>query len=834
MGRRNKIRRYEAPAPTLELRPAAADPGPFAATGTHESPAPLAVLRMILNRGWIILSVLALVFVAVLVGTLMQTPIYSAKAMVEFDKENSTTPTLQEMFEIENISTAFLETQYTILQSESLAQRVIDELRLEEQKEFNDTSKSPSGSQLRSTPDAQAVPTTASLAERDPSTYEKVLKKFEDRLSISPVLKSRLVVIRFESEDPQLAADAVNSLARNYIQQSLDSNQRAAEWLSDQLSEVKVKLEGAEKDLQKYARDKELLFLETPDGKPENIANDRLRDLQDELTRAQALRFEKEALFRLVEAGDFSSLPGVVENKLMQDLTVRLADLKREQAQLAATFSSQYPKVKQIQNQIGELEATLAEERERAAGRITNEYRAARRQEGLLQQAFADQQARANQLAERAVQYKMLKREVDTQKQLYDTLLQRHRQAGVSAGLKATNIHIVDFARASSSPVRPNLSLNLALAVLVGLGLGLGVAFLWEYFDSSLKSPLDVERHFHVPALGLIPSAEALNSPWGDPYAIYGRAKVLADRARFFAGRVKLLTAGPPAEQDQQAEPVEPIGPRIPPAPAWHRIDANGNHESVLAEAFRSLRTSFLLAAANAAEAPQFRDPESGRFVKGNGEEPGSLRSLLVTSSAPGEGKSTVASNLAIALTQLGRRVLLIDADLRRPSIHRVFALADHHGLADCLAGNQDWRPAVQPTGVSGLDALVCGTIPPNPAELISSSHMQTVLGEAVEGYDFVILDSPPLLDVADSRILATLVEGTLMVVKGGATPRELIRRAGAEAQDAGGNVIGIVLNQLSPLNSDYYYYFRYYRNAYGRSAMAPRRTGDERVEVAD
>jgi capsular exopolysaccharide synthesis family protein len=831
MRKRKRIKRYELPAPTLELRPAAAEPDPFESKEVHDAPAPLAAWRIFLHRRWTILGLFSIVFVGVLIGTLAQAPVYRASGMLEFEKENSTTPTLQEMFEIEAISTGFLETQYKILQSESLAERVIDELRLEERKEFNGAPESSSQGQARPTPDGLAVPTEASLADRDPATYEKVLKKFQGRLSIDPVLKSRLVGIRFESEDPHLAADAVNSLARNFIQQSLDSNQKAADWLSEQLAEVKVKLERAEADLQKYARDKDLLFLETPDGKPENIANDRLRDLQDELTRAQAQRFEKEALFRLVEAGDLGSLPGVVENKLMQDLTVRLADLKREQAQLAATFSHQYPKVKQIQNQIAELEATLTQERERAARRITNEYRAARGQEGLLQKAFADQQARANELAERAVQYKMLKREVDTQKQLYDTLLQRHRQAGVSAGLKATNIRIVDEARPPAKPFKPLLSLNLALATIIGLGLGLGAASLQEYLDSSLKSPLDVERHFHVPALGLIPSADAFNSPWANPYNLYGQAKALADRARFYAGRVKLLTAGSAAEQ---AEQVEPIEPSPPPAPVWHRIDANGDRESVLAEAFRSLRTSFLLAAANATEDPQFRDPKTGRFVKQNGRGGGSLRSLLVTSSEPGEGKTTVASNLAIALTQLGRRVLLIDADMRRPSIHRAFTLADHYGLADCLAGSQDWQPGVQPTDVPGLDVLVCGTIPSNPAELISSRHMQDLLEEAVEGYDFVIVDSPPLLDVADSRILSTLVEGTLMVVKGGATPRELIRRAGAEARDAGGNVIGIVLNQVSPLNSDYYYYFRYYRNTYGKGAMAPRRIPEERVEVAD
>ncbi len=824
MGRRNKITRYEYPAAPLELRSASVPAEPFDGGEMKDAPTPLAVWQMLLNRRGTVLAVLAIVFAAVLVGTLMQTPIYRASGMLEFEKENPATPTLQEVFEIENISTTFLETQYKVLQSESLAERVIDELHLEQHKEFNET---PVSSPL-SAPKAEATtsPLTtravAPLAERDPATYEKVLKKFQERLSIDPVVKSRLVVIRFEAEDPQLAANIVNSLTHNYIQQSLEGNQRATEWLSEQLDEVKGKVEKAETELQRYARDKNLLFLETPDGRPENIANDRLRDLQDELTKSQALRIEKESLYRLVEAGDFGSLPGVVENKLMQDLTVRLADLRREQAQLAATFSSQYPKVKQIQNQIQELEATLAEERERAAKQITNEYRAAVRQENLLRQAFAAQQNRANEIAERAVQYKILKREAETQKQLYDTLLQRHREAGVSAGLKVTNIRIVDLARPPLKPARPNLSLNLALALIVGLGLGLGAASLREYLDSSLKSPLDVERSFHVPALGVIPSAEALNSPWNRPYDLYGQARVVAGRAKSIAGRVKLLAAG---------QPKEPTEASAPPTPTWHRIDGNGNQDSVLAEAFRNLRTSLLLTAAEVAE---FRDPKTGQFVRRVSGTLPPLRSLLVTSPEPGEGKTTVASNLGIALTQLGRRVLLIDADMRRPSIHKAFNLPDQFGLADCLVENQDWHPGVKPTGVPGLDALVCGTVPSNPAELISSDHMRALLDEAVQNYDFVILDSPPLLDVADSRILSTLVEGVLIVVKGGATPRELVQRAGAEARDAGGNVIGIVLNQINPLASDYYYYMRHYKSPYYRSAAAPPQTQEERLNASD
>ncbi|HLE80225.1 MAG TPA: CpsD/CapB family tyrosine-protein kinase, partial [Dehalococcoidia bacterium] len=289
--------------------------------------------------------------------------------------------------------------------------------------------------------------------------------------------------------------------------------------------------------------------------------------------------------------------------------------------------------------------------------------------------------------------------------------------------------------------------------------------------DNTLKRSEDVERFLHVPALALIPSIESLNGRRGGIYGIYGRSKMLAGGARASSKPTALV---PKAQ-----------------VPRWYRIDTQGEQHMALSEAFRTLRTSVLLSTAD-------RPP----------------RALLVTSSQPGEGKTTISANLAISLAQLGRRVLLIDGDMRRPCIHRAFQVKEGAGLVSYLTGQRAWQEAVQTTRVPGLDVLVCGPIPPNPAELLSSDRMRLLIREVVGEYDFVVLDSPPLLNVADSRVLATLVEGVVLVVKGGATPRELVQRAQSNIRDVGAHVIGVVLNNLD-VRADDYYYYRYHSYGY-------------------
>ncbi len=762
MSEENRIEIYEPAATALERR-RSAPLGPWEASEARETEDLRAYWRVIRKHRWTIFSIALLIFVVVLIATLKQKPVYRARGMIEVEKENPNILTVQELFQLENVSDNYLETQYKILESESLARRVIAELHLDQREEFN-----PPRGWSRNWGNASGA--SPDQLPTDADAEQAVLRRFEDRLGIDPVRRSRLVQISFDSQDPQLAANVVNAFTSNYTQQNLETRweatQKAAEWLDQQLQSLKIKLEKSEDDMQQYAQSNGLLFLESEKGTAENIVDERLRQLQDELTKAQADRYGKESLYRLVQAGDYGSLPGVVDNKLMQDLTLRLSDLEGSYAQLATTFSPDYPKLKQIQNQIDDVKGVLERERKRVAERIANDYVAAVRREGLVTQAFDAQQKQANQTAARAVQYNILKREVDTNKQLYDGLLGRLKEAGVSAGLKASNIRIVDPAVPPTKPTKPRRFLNLTLALVVGLACGTGVAFLQEHLDNTLKNAEDVEHFLQLPALAMIPAVESLN---GHRRGVYGLNKTRD------TGLVKPDTSTP--------------------AP-WYRIDEAGPQYSALSEAFRSLRTSVLLSSAG-------RPP----------------RSLLVTSAQPAEGKTTVSTNLAISLAQLGQRVLLIDGDLRRPNIHRAFQIQHAAGLVTYLTGQQDWPASVLPTPVNGLEVIPCGPAPPNPAELLSSDRMQTLIREAVAQYTTVVVDSPPLLNVADSRVLATQVEGVVLVVKGNVTPRELAQRARAYARDVGANLIGVVLNNIDVRSGDYSYYRYYHYDGYGTEA---------------
>ena len=787
MEEENQLERY-APAALARRRPAAVRPSD---TIEMEEAADLrAYGRLLRKRRWTVLTLFFVLFTLVLIGTLKQRPLYRAAALLEIQTENPQLVSLEQLFAVDSISDSYLETQYKVLRSDTLARRVIEQLRLDTLAEFNPPPRWWSAGRKQEEPLAtQTFAVPGAAGETPPAASQRVLEQFRERLAIEPVKRSRLVTVAFESQDPARAARVVNALAAAYIEQTLESRweatQKASEWLSRELVTLKAKLERSEEELQRYAHQQGLLFLESAQGSAENIVNQRLRQLQEELTRAQATRFEKESLYRLLEAGEEASLPGVLDSKLMQDLTVRLAELKREQAQLAATFAADYPRMKQVQSQRAELEAVLSQERARAAKRIRNEYEAARRREALLAEAFARQQQQANLIAERSVQYNILKREVETNQQLYEGLLGRLKEAGVSAGLKASNIRIVDAATPPERPLKPRLLLNLALALVLGLGLGVGAAFLQEHLDNTLKTAEDVERFLRLPALALIPAVESLNGR-----RLYGFSPARR-RGKFLLGTSQPAPplAGPAAEQTPT--------PAVQPQAHWYRIDADdGQSSRALGEAFRSLRTSVLLSTAE-------RPP----------------RSLLVSSSRPGEGKTTIATNLALSLAQLGQRVLLIDGDMRRPCLHKVFARPapgepDGGGLASYLTGQGDWPALVEPAGVPGLDLLVCGPLPPNPAELLSSDRMRLLLRQALADYAVVVLDSPPLLNVADSRILASLVEGLVLVVQGGATPRELVLRARTTAREVGAHVIGVVLNNLN-LQADDYYFYRYYHYDY-------------------
>jgi succinoglycan biosynthesis transport protein ExoP len=719
----------------------------------------LAWWRIIRKRRWTVLTAFSALFATVLVGSIEEKPVYRAKALIEIDKENPSVANPQELFQLDEVSDAYLETQYKVLASNDLAERVIHQLDLDRQAEFLPSSRS----WLRSASAAPAIPPPkGSAAAPDLSVREIVLTRFQERLDIRPIRRSRAVELRFDSQDPALAARAVNAVAENYIQKNLearwDATQKASEWLALQLKELKANLEKSEDDMQKYAAGNGLLYLETGKGDSESIVNQSVREVQEELTKAQADRFEKESIFRLLQSGEYGSLPGVFDNKLLQDLTVRLAELQREHAQLTATFTEEYPKVKQTQSQIAGIQSSLERERWRAAQKISNDYFAALRREKLVQKAFAEKQQEANQIAGKSVQYGILNREVETNKGLYEGLLQRLKEAGVSAGLKASNIRIIDPGTVPYKPIAPNYLLNLGMAAFLGLGLGVCMAFLKEHLDQTIRYSEDVFHFLGVPVLGFIPAFAALNG---------GKHKGIASVDReFIPGMASSTTmAGGALMQEHPGNDL-------------------GIHKgSAFSEAFRELRTSVILSA-------------TARFTN----------SILVTSAQPGEGKTTVAVNLAFSLAQLGKPVLLVDADMRRPSIQKYFPQRDSQ-LSSYLGGQGAWQQMVYPTAINRLHVLHCGPIPENPSELLSSDRMRALIQESMATYRFVILDSPPLLNRADSRIMGSMVGATILVIKGGETPRQVVQYAESQARSVGTNLIGVVLNNLDSSLNDYSYY---------------------------
>jgi succinoglycan biosynthesis transport protein ExoP len=723
----------------------------------------LAWWRVIRKRRWTVLTAFSVLFAAVLVGSIKEKPVYQAKALIEIDKENPSVANPQELFLLDEVSDAYLETQYKVLTSDDLAERVIHQLGLDRQAEFLPSTLAWPWTMTASAAAAfPPPPPKDSAAVPDLSVRETVLTRFRSRLDIRPIRRSRVVEIRFDSQAPELAARTVNAVAENYIQKNLearwDAAQKASEWLSQQLRDLKAKLENSEDDLQKYAADNGLLFLETEKGDAESIVNQSVREVQEELTRAQADRMEKESIFRLVQSGEYGSLPGVLDNKLLQDLTFRLADLQREQAQLATTFTDNYPKVKQTQSQIAEIQSSLERERWRAAQKISNDYFAALRREKLVREAFAEKLAEANQIAEKSVQYGILSREVDTNNGLYEGLLERLKEAGVSAGLKASNIRIVDPGTVPYKPIAPNYPLNLGLAAFLGLGLGICMAFLKEHLDQTIRYSQDVFHFLGVPVLGFIPSMSARNGK-------KLKGITAADREFIFGPANSRTAPGDALIEDRP------------------RNDLGIHKGSAFSEAFRELRTSVILSA-------------SGRLAN----------SILVTSAQPGEGKTTVAVNLAFSLAQLGQPVLLVDADMRRPSIQKYFPQKGSK-LSSYLGGQGAWQQMVYPTPISRLNVLHCGPIPENPSELLSSDRMRALIQESMTTYRFVILDSPPLLNRADSRILGSMVGATLLVVKGGETPRQVVQYAESQARSVGANLIGVVLNNLDSSLNDYSYY---------------------------
>jgi polysaccharide biosynthesis transport protein len=736
----------------------------------------------------VLVSGFAVMLLALMVSLMMKS-VYRSQATIEVKEA---TPDIESLQQLQNRTSApndvvvtEVETEIGILKSDTLARQVIDQVILanEHKTKFSISgflssgwrafvhwytgSNSDDSSGLGASPSELAKSGAGGLGSSgtsglDPKAYQRMVDRFEASLDVYRVGSSRLVRISYDSNDPHLSAQVVNTVVSQYLQLHQGATEKLTKILAQQVREARQDLEKSEARMTQYARRNDLLYLENDNGTTQNVVNQRLRDLQAELTKAQADRYQAESVYNLVQKGDYGSLPGVFQDKLLQDLTMQVATLKRQYAELSSTFTDSYPKVIQVKTQLASAEQVLARERQRAAANITDNYLAAVRREALLVRAFQGQKGEASLIAEKSNQYNLLKRNADSDNQLYDNLLQKVKEASLVARIKANNVDVVDRAVPEFIPVKPKILLNMVLGLIVGLGLGIGLAFVRDHLDTSLKSVEEIDRFLGVPALAMIPSVESL-------------PELVSEGQNYQSTGLVLPDVYDPTVLAKSEKP-------------WYRIDKQVHQRySPLVEAFRTLGSSVMLEGA------------SRKRV---------LRSIVITSSRPGEGKTTVSVNLAIALAQQGRRVMLIDADLRRPSVHQALGFRNIRGLSSYLDGLNDWVPCLLPGLTQGLDTLPAGRSPRNPVALLSSSRMRVLISQVLEEYDYLIIDSPALMpNLVDARVLAEMVDGSIMVVRSGMAPREFVIRARKHLN----NVFGVVLNSMDVRSmEDYYGYHTY------------------------
>ncbi len=726
--------------------------------------------RVLVKRRWTILTFTFVILAVTAIATWKATPIYRSAIKIQIDPEQSNVLPFKEADEIGSNyaqSQEYLQTQFKVLESQTLVERVIRVLNLDKNPKFLEEAKPVAKSKTM-----QWLRGAFGLGEKeeeedDPAAVEAnrmagLVKYFKENLSTSPIRNSRLVDVYYTSQDARLAASIGNALASEYIQMNFEtkfnSTTTASEFLKKQLIDLKAKVEKSEEDLVKFSQQHDIYEI----GDKQNVILQKLSDLNTALTAAQADRIQKESVHKIVQQAGPGNFPDILRNKLIEGLETNLAGLKVQQAKLAAAFKPGWPELDQVTGQVLEAEAQLAAERKKAIRNVETEYRTAVQREKLLEDALSAQKIEANSFNQNSIQYNILKRQVDTEKQLYDGLLQRMKEAGVSAGLKSNNIHVVDPAKPPRIAFKPKKVLNLALGLAAGLILGIGLAFFIEHLDSSVKTPDDIDRYIKLPALGVIPSM----------------ASLLPSSKR---KQIAAIAGGNGAKGVAGQQAVELI--------TYH------DTKSLISEAYRNLRTSVLLSS-------------------GSGRPP---KTLLVTSSQAGEGKTTTAVNIAITLSQTGEKVILLDCDMRNPRVHKVIGLENTHGMSTFLSGNSDLSSMIQQSDIPNLFAVSAGRVPPNPAELLGSPRMKQGLALLDEYFDHIVIDSPPVLSVTDARIIGTLVDGVVLVIKGSETPKEAVQRTKRLLQEVHAHIIGTLLNNVNVRSADYYYYSKYYHYGYGK-----------------
>ncbi|MFZ1917436.1 MAG: polysaccharide biosynthesis tyrosine autokinase [Terriglobales bacterium] len=714
-------------------------------------------LRVLIKRKWLVISCIVGIFAAVAIASLRETPVYEAAGQIAVNKADSNLISFKDsMPVVEYYDQGDLDTEVRIIQSDLLALQVIRQLNLDKRPEFGGH------------PDQKQANLVADSLQTDSNRATAVLGAFLGGLHVSLIPNTRIIEIHYNSTDPQLAASIVNTLAATYVEQNFktkfESTMQASDWLSKQLVDLQMKVETSQEKLVRYQKEHEILG----NDEKQNITTEKLDEINKELTSAESDRMQKEAIYRQTQSTDPDAIAAAIVtgnpggSGLLDSLRAQQAALRIQAADLSTQFGPSYPKVAQLNNQLKEIDHQLQSETNKAVDHLRGQYLAALQRENLLHDSFEKQKQEANKLNESAIEYSLLKRDVESNRTLYEGLLEKLKEAGVTAGLRSTNFRILKPARAPSLPVEPNIPRNLSFALVLGVISGLGLAFLLENMDNTVRTPEQAQALSGLPSLGMI--------PMGSKTTTHGTA----------ANRLALTSSKEAVETVTQVRP-----------------------QSQMAESYRALRTSLLLS--NLGAPPKV---------------------IMVTSARPQEGKTTTSINTAIVLAQKGVRVLLVDADLRRPSVHKTLGMGPRSGLSNVLTGSATLQQTITISPlVPNLFILPAGTPPPNPAELLASANMRDLITELREQFDHIVLDTPPTLSVTDAVVLSPRADATILVIRSGQTTKQALRRSRDILMQVNAHVAGVLLNAVDLTSPDYYYYYEYqgkYTHYYQEEPLGP------------
>ncbi len=565
---------------------------------------------------------------------------------------------------------------------------------------------------------------------------------------------SDLIMLTVLGPDPQLTADAANTLTEQFIEQAQDVRGYAAgntnKFLTTQLADARKKLQDAENALQDYARQANIVI---PTDSQESVAADKLRAIQSDLEKAEADQVSTQAQVETSRTNPSEALPQVLDDPTLRDNKARLADLRRQLADLSVTLTPANYKIQQLNAQIADLEAQNARQRANVIRRLGVQDSESVRRKQLLTRAYQAQLGVVSDQSVKEVRYNILKKEVDANRDIYQSMLQRVKEASIVAALKSSDVRVVSPATRPTSAFRPSLVINLGLGLLCGLVFATGYILLRERNDASLRTPGQSVKHLNVPELAVIPSARIGNSE-RIPLTLRNLNGAGAAAAESKNG---LLSASSAAVDKELVQ--------------WCQ------DETMMADAYRSAITSILLS-------------------RVNGISP---RVILVTSPRPKAGKTTTVANLGISLAEIGRRVLLVDGDLRRPRLGKLFGLQFATGLSDVLLdegrGTIATDSVIRPSTVPGLYLLPGGSEPANISRLLHSTYLDSLIELVRSDYDFVLIDSPPMMGMADARLLSRVADGVILISRAGETSPEQLGEARERLADDGTPVIGTILN---------------------------------------